>query len=283
MKLIDLHAHTTASDGALEPEGLVDLARETGLAAVAVTDHDTVDGAPRALAAGKESGTEVVPGVEISAEFNPGTMHMLGYFIDPEHPALTGPLFELQDARQRRNPRIVESLNNMGFGLTMDEVEQAAGGGQVGRPHFARVMVDKGYAADVQEVFDKYLAKGGPAYVEKFRLTPEECISMIRRAGGLPVLAHPFTLRLEDGELADLVDRLKSEGLEGLEVLYSEHTPEMADKYLNLARRLELLPTGGSDYHGPSKPDVSLGRGMGDLAVPYQFLDDMKKRLEGGG
>ncbi|MEW5725073.1 MAG: PHP domain-containing protein [Thermodesulfobacteriota bacterium] len=278
MDLIDLHVHTTASDGSHEPARLVDLAREIGLKALGVTDHDTVDGLDQALVRGRETGFEVVPGIEISSEFSPGTMHMLGYFVDHLQTSFTSRLNELQEARRRRNPQMVEKLNGLGFGLTLAEVEAAAGGGQVGRPHFARVMVAKGYVPDSKEAFDKYLAKGRPAYMDKFRLSPAESIALIAQAGGLAVLAHPLTLKLAPAELENLVAGLKEAGLAGIEVYYSEHTPQMALKYLALAAKFDLAPTGGSDFHGDSKGGISLGRGFGNLAVPYAFLDGLKKR-----
>jgi predicted metal-dependent phosphoesterase TrpH len=278
MDLIDLHAHTTASDGSLTPGQLVDLAKKIGLKALAVTDHDTLDGLPEAIAHGAEVGLEVVPGVEISAEFRPGTMHILGYFIDPGHPDLSEKLRTLQEARRTRNPRIAAKLRDLGLAVAMEEVEAAAGSGQVGRPHFARVLIEKNYVADIEEAFDRYLGKGAPAYVDKFRLYPKDALTMIRGAGGIAVLAHPFTLDLDPEALESLLLDLAGGGLEGIEVYYSEHTPEMTSLYLALAERLGLLPTGGSDFHGENKQEIALGRGLGDLIVPYDLLAGLKKR-----
>ncbi len=281
MELIDLHAHTTASDGSLTPAELVGLAAGIGLKAVAVTDHDNVDGLPEALAKGREIGLEVVPGVEISAEYKPGTMHILGYLVDPEAAGLGPRLNELQEARRNRTPKIVAKLRELGLDITVEDIQAAAGGLQVGRPHFAKVLQDKGYAASFNEAFDKYLGKGAPAYVDKFRFSPAEAVGLIHEAGGLAVLAHPFTLRQDDpAELEEMIVGLKNDGLDGLEVYYSEHTPEMTRLYLELAARHGLLPTGGSDFHGDNKNGISLGRGRGDLAVPYELLAALKRKRE---
>ena len=193
MELIDLHTHTTASDGSLAPAELVQAAKDAGLKAVAVTDHDTIDGLPEALEAGRRLGLEVVPGVEISVQRgqNPGGMHMLGLFVDHKEPTLAGALKRLQEARAQRNPKMVARLNELGIPLTMDEVNSFAGDGQVGRPHFAQALVKRGVVPNVNQAFDRYLAAGKPAYVPKFRFQPHEALAMLRKAKALPVLAHP--------------------------------------------------------------------------------------------
>lgn len=280
MKRIDLHTHTTASDGTLSPTELVRLARGAGLAAVAVTDHDTVDGLGEALEAGRALGLEVVPGIEISAEFQPGTMHMLGYFIQPDRPVFAEKLRVLQEARRDRNPIIAEKLNALGLAVTMDEVRAAAGGEQVGRPNFARVLLDKGYVSSMGEAFDRYLTKGGPAYVDKFRLSPADSVELIHQAGGLAVLAHPFTLGLGEQVLETFVADLAACGLDGLEVYYPEHDPDQTRACLELAARHGLAVTGGSDFHGDNKPEVALGSGFQEnLAVPAELLEALRRRL----
>jgi len=280
LKRIDLHTHTTASDGTLSPTELVRLARGAGLAAVAVTDHDTVDGLGEALEAGRALGLEVVPGIEISAEFQPGTMHMLGYFIHPDRPVFAEKLRVLQEARRDRNPIIAEKLNALGLAVTMDEVRAAAGGEQVGRPNFARVLLDKGYVSSMGEAFDRYLTKGGPAYVDKFRLSPADSVELIHQAGGLAVLAHPFTLGLGEQVLETFVADLAACGLDGLEVYYPEHDPDQTRACLELAARHGLAVTGGSDFHGDNKPEVALGSGFQEnLAVPAELLEALRRRL----
>lgn len=279
MDLIDLHTHTTASDGSLTPPELVDLAHEIGLKAMAVTDHDTLAGLDQALKRARDLGFELVPGVEISADFKPGSMHILGYLIDHKSPNLASRLATLQEARLTRNPKIAARLGKLGLGVSMAEVEAVAGGGQVGRPHFAKVMLDKGYVSSFEEAFDRFLAKGAPAYVDKFRLSPAKALALIREAGGLPVLAHPYTLKLDKpADLEDLLADLKRSGLAGLETYYSEHTPQMTKDYLALAQKFDLQPTGGSDFHGANKTHIKLGRGRGGLAVPYDLLIGLRQR-----
>jgi hypothetical protein len=280
LKRIDLHTHTTASDGTSSPTELVRMAWRLGLAAVAVTDHDTVDGLGEALEAGRALGLEVVPGIEISAEFQPGTMHMLGYFIQPDRPVFAEKLRVLQEARRDRNPIIAEKLNALGLAVTMDEVRAAAGGEQVGRPNFARVLLDKGYVSSMGEAFDRYLTKGGPAYVDKFRLSPADSVELIHQAGGLAVLAHPFTLGLGEQVLETFVADLAACGLDGLEVYYPEHDPDQTRACLELAARHGLAVTGGSDFHGDNKPEVALGSGFQEnLAVPAELLEALRRRL----
>ncbi|MEW6266516.1 MAG: PHP domain-containing protein [Thermodesulfobacteriota bacterium] len=282
MDLIDLHAHTTASDGSLTPSELVDRAKAIGLKALAITDHDTLAGLPEALSRAREIGLEVVSGVEISAEFKPGTMHVLGYDFDYLHPELTAGLKTLQESRRTRNPNIAAKLAALNKPVTMAEVEAQAGGGQVGRPHFAKVMVAKGYVSGIDEAFNKFLAKDGPAYVDKFRFTPSQAVALIREAGGAPVLAHPFTLNLADGQLAELLDELMAAGLVGLEAYYSKHTAELTRAYVALAGKMGLALTGGSDFHGDGLAGIDLGRGAGNLNLPYSLLVELRRKHKGG-
>ncbi|MBF0530108.1 MAG: PHP domain-containing protein, partial [Deltaproteobacteria bacterium] len=272
MDLIDLHAHTTASDGSLTPTALVDLAKSIGLKALAITDHDTLAGLEPALARGREIGLEVVPGVEISAEFKPGAMHILGYDLDFQNIELISKLQQLQESRRTRNPKIVAKLNDLGIPITLEEVLAVTGGGQIGRPHFAKVLAGKGYVTTVQEAFDRYLKKGASAYVDKFRFTPAEAVDLIRSAGGLPVLAHPLSLNLSPEALENLLIDLVKAGMVGLETYYSEHSPEVTRDYIALADRIGLAVTGGSDFHGANKDGIVLGRGLNNLAIPYKVL-----------
>ncbi|MEW6735297.1 MAG: PHP domain-containing protein [Acidobacteriota bacterium] len=277
--MIDLHTHTTASDGSLTPRELVMRAARQGVRALAVTDHDTLDGLAEAMAAGREFGVEIVPGLEISAEFSTGTMHILGYYIALDAPVLSSQLAQLRDARNQRNPRIVAKLQALGFDITLDEVEAKAGGVVIGRPHFARVMVEKGYVATAQEAFDRFLAKGAAAYVDKARLEPSAAIEAIRGAGGVAVLAHPYQLRTRDeAELNKIVASLKEAGLDGMEVIYSRHSATQIEQYQRLASHYELLITGGSDFHGITKPDIEVGVGLGELNIPAELLDGVKTR-----
>ncbi len=274
---IDLHIHTTESDGTLTPSQVVRYAKEKGLKAVAITDHDTIHGNEEAIKEGISAGVEVIPGVEISVDYSPGTMHMLGYFITTEDPILNEKLALLQDSRADRNPRIIEKLNKLGLSLTYDEVVQVSGGGQVGRPHMAQVLMKKGYTKSIKEAFDKYLGKGAPAYLDKFRLSAVEAITMITDAGGIPVLAHPFTLHLKSSdELDAVVKKLVNQGLQGLEVYYSEHDERKTSSYKLLAKRYNLAITGGSDFHGKNMKGIDLGTGRGKLKIPYTALENLK-------
>ena len=274
---IDLHIHTTESDGSLTPSQVVHYAKEKGLKAIAITDHDTIHGNEEAIKEGISEGVEVIPGVEISVDYSPGTMHMLGYFITTEDPILNEKLTLLQDSRADRNPRIIEKLNKLGLSLTYDEVVQVSGGGQVGRPHMAQVLMKKGYTKSIKEAFDKYLGKGAPAYLDKFRLSAVEAITMITDAGGIPVLAHPFTLYCKSSdELDALVEKLVNQGLQGLEVYYSEHDERKTSSYKLLAKRYNLAITGGSDFHGKNMKGIDLGTGRGKLKIPYTALENLK-------
>ncbi|MEW6326233.1 MAG: PHP domain-containing protein [Thermodesulfobacteriota bacterium] len=277
--LIDLHCHTTASDGSLTPAELVRKARESGLKAVAITDHDTVEGVGEALAEGERLNFEVIPGIEISAEIPSGSMHILGYFIDHTSPQLVAVLRKLQDSRETRNQRIMEKLHSLHMEVSYAELLRLAGGGQVGRPHIAELLVQKGFVPSLQAAFDIYLKRGRPAYVEKFRLTPSEAIKLITRAGGIAVLAHPGSLNKSLEEVEMVVGELKAAGLQGLEVFYTEHAPEQTRGYQRIANQHHLIPTGGTDYHGDYKPGIKLGRGWGSLRIPYELLADMKKKM----
>lgn len=280
MEIVDLHVHTTASDGALAPREVVQRARQLGIKAIAITDHDTLQGIQEALEEGRKSGVEVVPGVELSVDFPRGTCHLLGYFVDPQNGKLRKILSIVQRSREERNYKMLEKLKALGFELTMDEVKSFSKDGQICRPHFALAMVKRGYVTSVEEAFDRYLKKGGPAYVEKFKLSPGRALRAICEARGISVLAHPYTLEMSEEELKVFIGKLKELGLQGIEVYYPDHTPQQVALYLALAREFDLVPTGGTDFHGPTvKEDIELGRGKGDLLLPYELLEGLKKRL----
>ena len=277
MKLIDLHTHSSASDGSYRPAEVVRLAKEGGLVAMALTDHDTVDGLPEAVAAGQEYGVEIIPGVEISAQFPGGTMHILGLFVDYHNGLLDQRLAVLKQARLDRNPQIINKLNALGIPITMARVEEISGGGQVGRPHIARALMELGAVRDLQEAFDKYLGWHKPAYVSKFRFPPDQALAMIREAQGIPILAHPFTLGLGSAyALKNLIVELKGLGLAGLEVFYPEHTREQEALYLKLARELNLVISGGSDFHGLNKPEITLGSIPCQDKLTYHLVEALR-------
>jgi len=275
---IDLHAHTTHSDGSATPEELIALACEKRASAVAITDHDTVSAIGEARAAANRLGIEFVPGIEISAEYSPGTMHILGFFIDEQSGTLGVKLEDLRQARERRNPQIAERLQSLGFDVSYNEVVRLAGNQVVGRPHFGRLMIQKGYVSTMQEAFDRFLKKDAVAYVEKARLSPRDSIALIHAAGGVAVLAHPYQLKLSYEDAEELVAELAELGLDGIEAVYSRHSASERTAYSEMAARHGLLVTGGSDYHGSYKPDISIVTGLGDLEVPYELLEALKSR-----
>lgn len=258
--MIDLHAHTTASDGSLTPTALVRLAAERGLSTIAVTDHDTVSGCAEALAAAPAAGVEVVPGIEISVDYPQGEFHLLGYFVDHEDPSFLAQLHRLQDNRVNRNHQMMAKLQAAGLPITMEDVIAEAGGGQIGRPHMAKALVRRGVVGSVQEAFDRYLADGAPCHVPKIKLDPEAAIALIHAAGGVAILAHPKYLEFPDlASLERAIAAWSAAGLDGIECYYSQHSEAETAAYLAIARRLGLLVSGGSDFHGDSKPDVKLG------------------------
>jgi predicted metal-dependent phosphoesterase TrpH len=283
---IDLHCHSTASDGTLSPAEVVRLAVDRGLSALALTDHDTIAGIAEAAAEAARLHLDFLPGIEISAEFpQPATMHLLGYGIDPASPVLGDLTKKLLAGRDDRNPRIIAKLAELGVAITMEEVEAKAGGNVVGRPHIAAVLLEKGYVSSVKQAFDKYLAPGGLAYFDKERLSPKGAIEKIIASGGIAVLAHPAQLRTgNDAQLERIIKDLVDLGLGGLEVIHSDHDDKMIAKYEALADRFGLLKTGGSDFHGSNKRNIDLGMARG-RRIPRKWFDDLvaaltKKRQE---
>jgi predicted metal-dependent phosphoesterase TrpH len=258
--MIDLHAHTTASDGSATPRELVTLARDLGLQALGITDHDTTGGCAEAVAAGDEVGVDVVPGIELSVDYPQGEFHLLGYYVDYTNPDFLGRVTYLQENRFNRNGVMLRKMQDIGFDITMEDIEAESGGGQIGRPHMARALLKKGYVTSVQHAFDEYLADGKPLHVPKVKLSPAEAIDLVHVAGGVAVLAHPKFMEFPTEEgLSEELGRLKDCGLDGLECFYSQHTEAETHQYLRLAERYGFLVTSGSDYHGVSKPTVPLG------------------------
>ena len=264
----------------MTPTELVGTARETGLAAVALTDHDTCDGIAEFLEAGRRARLEVLAGVEVSVESGDRTVHVLGYGIDPGHGRLRSALRELVEGRNERNVKIVRRLQMLGVRIELDEVRAFAGEQVVGRPHFAQALVQKGVVATFDEAFARYLARGRPAYCERFRLEPAEAIALIAEAGGVTVLAHPYYMGLSSDLVTSTLARLKKAGLAGVEAYYTEHTEEETRLYVEIAERLGLLVTGGTDFHGTIKPDIALGWGRGALRVPYALYERLCEEIE---
>lgn len=291
--MIDLHTHTSVSDGGDNPSYLVSKAAAVGLAALAVTDHDNVSGCDEAVAAGRRFGVEVIRGVEISCDVDDltarglvptarATMHLLGYFVPTTANPLSAALSRLQDVRADRNRRIVARLNELGIPVTFDEVEREAGGvgSQIGRPHFAAVLVRHGVVSDHQAAFDEYLAKGAKAYLGRRLYGPVEAIELMISAGVVPVLAHPFTLNLSLADLETFVSALAVAGLRGIEGYHGDWRLDEQEVVRDLGRRYSLVLTGGSDYHGDMRPDRGLPGGKHGVRVPVEALDRLRAAAE---
>lgn len=285
MKLVDFHMHTTHSDGSYKPAELIRYCKAKNLACVSVTDHDTMSSFEECKREADQLGIELVPGVEISAQFEPGTLHILGYFLDRNHPELKARFEDIQKARRERNPEIVRKLNKLGVDITLEEVAREAygeaqvpAGKQLGRPHFAKVLLKKGVVKNWEEAFDKYLGKGQAAYVDKRRMTSEESLRVIRGAGGVASVAHPKQMKLDEAALEKEIGRLVDQGLGGMEVYNSCQNPADNEIYLKLAKRFDLVVTGGSDFHGANKPDVDLGY-LGDgVKLGYEMVEALRER-----
>lgn len=282
---IDLHIHSTVSDGTLSPAEILTLAQKLDIAAISITDHDTLKGSRDALSCGIPPSVKFLTGVEISSDPPPsftcaGSFHILGYAVDVDNSELNHTLSMLKDSRENRNPRILKLLSDMGIEIALEEVLNLTGGSQIGRPHIAQLMVKKGYARSIDAAFDEYLGNGKPAYVNRFRFECEQTIKAILNAGGIPVLAHPFLLNIKENEvLENLIAILTEMGLRGIEVYYPEHTKELIAYYTRLARHYNLLITGGTDFHGDIKPEIKMGSGKGDLFIPYALYEKLISSL----
>jgi len=278
-KWIDLHLHSTASDGQLTPVELMAQARQRRLSAVALTDHDTTAGLAQAAKAAAQLGVGFVPGIELSAEHQPGVMHLLGYFIDPDDDGLRQVCQRLVRARRQRNERIIERLTQLGCHLTMQQVLDLAAGEVVGRPHIARAMVAAGAVKNVKQAFVRYLAKGSPAYVSRDKLSAADAVAAITRAGGVVALAHPAQLGCRNqAELDLLIRRLTETGIHAIEVHHPDHRPEQTRLYMKLADRYGLAMAGGSDFHGPPDRNHRQG-GFCKLRIPHEWLEQLRTRL----
>lgn len=276
MGRFDLHVHTTASDGRYTAAQIVARAHELGLSVIAITDHDSVDGVKPALEAGaKLTGITVIPGVEINTDVPDGEAHILGYFVDYEAPILTDTLFRLRNTRITRAQEMIVKLGSLGLPLEWKRVQEIAGAGSVGRPHIAQAMLEKGYITSLKEAFNRYISRGGPAYVERTKITPEEAVELVLQSKGLPVLGHPFTIK----DTAPMISKLQKVGLVGLEVYYNGYTPEQIQQLLSWAQHYGLLATGGSDYHGLDETaEIVMGGTDIPAAAIERFLSLAKER-----
>lgn len=267
--MIDLHVHTKASDGEKTPTELIDLAINKNIKAIAITDHDTVDGIEEVVNYSKNKNILVIPGIELEAATRKGQMHILGLFIDNNNDEFRKKLLDIKQARENRNSKIIEELNKMGFEITLEELKMVSGGKTIGKPHFAKVFLSKGYIKTKSEMFDNYFNKPPLSNFKKASYTPQEVIKMIKEANGIAILAHPQSLKLNDDELKEKIKELKSYGLSGLECYHSDQTKEEMDKFIKIAKQLNLVVTKGTDYHGPNvKPNIELATGInGNLVI----------------
>ncbi|RKY29624.1 MAG: phosphatase [Candidatus Omnitrophota bacterium] len=268
MKCADLHMHTFFSDGTHTPEELVRESREAGLYSISIADHDTVEAIEPALAEAKKFGIEFLPGIELSVEYKGQEVHILGYLFDYKNKELQQRLTILQQNRRERVHKMVAKLRSIGVDLPIDSVFDISKNATVGRLHVARAMVKEGLVSEVAVAFDKYIGEKAPAYVCNFRFTPEDAVRLIKQLGGIPIIAHPYTLNNDQ-----LIPELVSHGIMGLEAYYPQHSSHLTQRYLELAKQYNLLVTGGSDCHGAAKPDVKIG----SVKIPYELVEKLKK------
>ena len=278
MSRIDLHVHTTASDGTCLPAEAVELAARQGLTAIAVTDHDTVLGYNEARAAGERLGIEVIPGIEISTKYD-RAVHILGYYIDPESKSLEPVLNWIVEDRDKRNRKMAEMMAADGLPVSYEMMHERYGA-VIGRPHFAEILVELGLAGSVQDAFDRFVEKGQKYYQPRTILPIDQAVEIVVNAGGVPVLAHPFQYRMDDALLRELIEHCMGFGLRGIECRYTGYDEEKVAYLEALAREYGLIRTGGSDFHGTNKPHIALGRGLGKLSVPDEYLLELKEEAK---
>lgn len=275
-KHIDLHTHSTCSDGTLTPSEVIKLAKEKGLSAIALTDHDTVDGLIEAIATGKEIGIEVITGIEFSVAADT-EMHLLGLDFNIDCPAITEILDEMIIQRDLRNYKVIELLGKLDIRITIDDILAESTSKVTGRSQIAKAMLKKGYVSSIKEAFDKYLSFGKPAFVERSTLSPEDAIRIIHESGGKAFLAHLNQTGKTDKELYELLTHLKKCGLDGIEGYYTEYTENMNFRYRKMAEDIGLMLSGGSDFHGTNKDGYEIGTGKGNLRIPYGLLEKIRQ------
>lgn len=278
-KIIDMHVHSSASDGTFSPSALLSEAKKAGLYAMALTDHDTMDGVVEAADAAKDLGIEFIPGVELSTDYLKCEIHVLGYYLSPQYPRLRDKLEEFRNFRSTRNVRMVERLQEEGFSITMEQLEEKFPDSVITRAHISTLLVDTGQVPDKRTVFAKYLGENCPCYIQRPKISPVEAVTLIREAGGLAVLAHPVMYDLPESDLKQTISEMKEAGMCGMEAIYSENSPEDEKKFIEMAESFQLLISGGSDFHGANKPDIQLGTGKGNLHITYAMLEPFKELL----
>lgn len=278
MKKIDFHTHTKASDGIYYPRQLIDLAVRNDIVAMAITDHDTVEGLPEAIDYAASLGLRLYPGIEFSIEYDTGSFHLIGLDIDYRHEGLRSAAKRLTEFRNNRIYRIIDDLKQHGIDIPLDEVMAAAGGGAIGRPHVARVMVSHGHGPNLKDIFKNYLVPGKPGYVKKVRIEFNEAVALIKESGGIPIIAHPVSLECRDmAEFEGLLKGFVEAGVEGVEAYASMHTPEMAEQYRALAVKYNLVITGGSDFHGDK--DETIGNYQKESPIPFELYEQLESYI----
>lgn len=268
---VDLHVHSNVSDGTFSPQEVVLRAKKKELSAMALTDHDTVSGLDEAISAGLKYQIEVIPGIELSADFPGDNLHFVGLYIDYKDNSFLTKLAPLRDARKIRNSKMLAKLRSLGFNISVDENSNITT-----RAHFARALYEGGYVSSMKEAFELYLSPGKPGYVKRVTPSPKECINLIHEAGGIAILAHPTLYNLSMTDIENLIISLAKDGLDGIEAIYCLHSPEEEAYFIDLAKKYHLLISGGSDFHGSNKPGLEIGTGYGDLKIPYKVLEQIK-------
>lgn len=279
MDIVDLHVHSTASDGTLSPSEVICLAKETKLRSIALTDHDTIAGIEEALDAGTEMGIEVIPGVELSCSYLNKEIHIVGLFIDYDNPDFCSKLDYLKDTRDARNEQMAEKFQERNIPVTTVMLKERFPDAVITRAHFASWLHENNYVSSVREAFDRYLNDNGPCYVPRYKMPCEETIRLIHDAGGIAILAHPILYKMGTAELTKMVVYLKKCGLDGIEAIYSTYTPSDETLIRKLAKENRLTISGGSDFHGDNKPYIKLGTGKGNLKIPYEVLKNLRNIL----
>lgn len=279
MDYVDLHVHSTASDGTLSPSEVIKLGKELNLRAIALTDHDTIDGVDEALDAGRKYGVEVIPGVELSCSYNNKEIHIVGLFIDHKNAFFKEELDRLKETRDNRNVEMAEKFQEIGIPITFEDIQARFPGAIVTRAHFASYLHEQGYVSSVKDAFDRYLNDNGPCYVARYKVPYSETIRLIHEAGGIAILAHPILYKMGNTELEKMVIALTKCGLDGIEAIYSTYTSSDESLIRRFARQNNLLISGGSDFHGANKPHIQLGTGKGKLRVHYDVLARIKNLL----
>lgn len=280
MGYIDLHVHSTASDGTLTPAQVVAYGLKKQLAAIALTDHDTIDGVSEALFAASDSGLEVIPGIELSSVYQGTEIHILGFYADIHAPEFLSRLETIRTVRLERNEEMLRRFNRDGFSISMEELADGNPEAVITRAHFARVLTSKGYVSSMDQAFKKFLLPGSPYFPPRDKITPEQAMDILKSAGAFPALAHPLQYKLGWNETKRLILSLKEMGMKGLEVYHSSNNQYESGRLKNIAKDCQLLPTGGSDFHGSNKPDIDLGSGRGGLSISHLLLEDIKHAIQ---